>query len=149
MMCGGVTTYTPLVTFGAGPGKDVAIVGVGGETIFPTLANALMLKFQVGIHRPRSLWLALGQGTWRQCARHFSLGLQASRCGKDGGSQRELVCLADLLPKSELLDLNLVRDVPTASWLMMLRPQSRNGVISLISLCVPHFKKICLSVNYT
>jgi len=30
MMCGGVTTYTPLVEHGAGPGKTVGIVGIGG-----------------------------------------------------------------------------------------------------------------------
>ncbi|KEI39423.1 uncharacterized protein L969DRAFT_87381 [Mixia osmundae IAM 14324] len=30
MMCAGVTTYSPLVRFGAGPGKKVAIAGIGG-----------------------------------------------------------------------------------------------------------------------
>lgn len=30
MLCGGVTTYTPLVENGAGPGMKVGVVGVGG-----------------------------------------------------------------------------------------------------------------------
>lgn len=30
MMCAGVTVYSPLVTHGAGPGKVVGVVGIGG-----------------------------------------------------------------------------------------------------------------------
>ncbi|OQR82457.1 NADP-dependent alcohol dehydrogenase 6, partial [Thraustotheca clavata] len=30
MMCGGITTYSPLKTHGAGPGKKVGIIGIGG-----------------------------------------------------------------------------------------------------------------------
>jgi alcohol dehydrogenase (NADP+) len=30
MLCGGVTTYAPLKHHGAGPGKSVGIVGLGG-----------------------------------------------------------------------------------------------------------------------
>jgi alcohol dehydrogenase (NADP+) len=30
MLCAGITSYSPLVRFGAGPGKKVGIVGVGG-----------------------------------------------------------------------------------------------------------------------
>ena len=29
-MCAGITTYSPLRRFGAGPGKKVGIVGLGG-----------------------------------------------------------------------------------------------------------------------
>jgi D-arabinose 1-dehydrogenase-like Zn-dependent alcohol dehydrogenase len=37
MLCGGVTTYTPLVENGAGPGMKVGIVGVGGLGHFAIL----------------------------------------------------------------------------------------------------------------
>lgn len=30
LLCAGITTYTPLVRWGAGPGKQVAVVGLGG-----------------------------------------------------------------------------------------------------------------------
>lgn len=30
MMCAGITVYSPLVRLGCGPGKKVAIVGIGG-----------------------------------------------------------------------------------------------------------------------
>ncbi|KAJ1551274.1 hypothetical protein HK096_001999, partial [Nowakowskiella sp. JEL0078] len=30
MLCGGITTYQPLKKFGAGPGKKVGIIGIGG-----------------------------------------------------------------------------------------------------------------------
>lgn len=42
MLCGGVTTYNPLVTYGCGPGKNVGIVGLGGLGHFGVLwAKAL------------------------------------------------------------------------------------------------------------
>jgi alcohol dehydrogenase (NADP+) len=42
MLCGGITTYTPLTHNGAGPGKKVAIIGVGGLGHFGILwAKAL------------------------------------------------------------------------------------------------------------
>jgi alcohol dehydrogenase (NADP+) len=42
MMCAGLTVYSPLVRAGVGPGKKVAIVGVGGLGHFALLfANAL------------------------------------------------------------------------------------------------------------
>lgn len=42
MMCGGVTTYTPLKEAGCGPGKTVGIIGVGGLGHFGVLwAKAL------------------------------------------------------------------------------------------------------------
>jgi len=35
MMCAGVTTYHPLKRFGAGKGKKVAVVGIGGKSRSP------------------------------------------------------------------------------------------------------------------
>lgn len=34
MMCGGLTVYSPLLHNGAGPGKKVGIVGIGGLVSF-------------------------------------------------------------------------------------------------------------------
>lgn len=52
MLCGGVTTYSPLKHFGAGPGKKVGVVGVGGLGHFAVLfAKALGVEEVVGISR--------------------------------------------------------------------------------------------------
>lgn len=55
MLCGGVTVYSPLKHFGAGPGKRVGIVGVGGLGHFAVLfAKALGADAVVGISRRES-----------------------------------------------------------------------------------------------
>lgn len=42
MLCAGLTTYSPLVRLGAGPGKKVGIVGIGGLGHFALMwAHAL------------------------------------------------------------------------------------------------------------
>ena len=52
MLCGGVTVYSPLKNYGAGPGKKVGIVGVGGLGHFGVLfAKALGADEVVGISR--------------------------------------------------------------------------------------------------
>ncbi|RXG42083.1 hypothetical protein VDGE_10046 [Verticillium dahliae] len=52
MLCGGVTVYSPLRFHGAGPGKTVGIVGVGGLGHFGVLfARALGADRVVGISR--------------------------------------------------------------------------------------------------
>jgi len=52
MLCGGVTTWSPLVKNGAGPGKKVGIVGVGGLGHFGLLwAKALGCAEVVAISR--------------------------------------------------------------------------------------------------
>ncbi|KAF7561075.1 hypothetical protein G7046_g3083 [Stylonectria norvegica] len=52
LMCGGVTMYSPLSLNGCGPGKNVAIVGVGGLGHFGILfAKALGASKVVGISR--------------------------------------------------------------------------------------------------
>lgn len=55
MMCGGVTVWTPLVENGAGPGKSVGIVGIGGLGHFGLLwAKALGCDKVVAISRTKS-----------------------------------------------------------------------------------------------
>jgi D-arabinose 1-dehydrogenase-like Zn-dependent alcohol dehydrogenase len=55
MLCGGVTVYSPLKHFGAGPGKKVAVAGVGGLGHFAILfAKALGADEVVGISRKAS-----------------------------------------------------------------------------------------------
>lgn len=52
MLCGGVTVYSPLKHFGAGPGKKIGVVGVGGLGHFAVLfARALGAEEVVGISR--------------------------------------------------------------------------------------------------
>lgn len=42
MMCGGLTVYSPLKTHGAGPGKKVGVIGIGGLGHYAILwANAM------------------------------------------------------------------------------------------------------------
>lgn len=55
MLCGGITTYAPLKNNGCGPGKRVAIIGVGGLGHFGILwAKALGADHVVGISRKES-----------------------------------------------------------------------------------------------
>lgn len=55
MLCGGVTLYSPLKRYGAGPGKRVGIVGIGGLGHFGVLfAKALGCKDVVAISRSSS-----------------------------------------------------------------------------------------------
>lgn len=55
MLCGGATVYSPLKHFGAGPGKRVGIIGVGGLGHFAVLfAKALGADEVVGISRKDS-----------------------------------------------------------------------------------------------
>jgi alcohol dehydrogenase (NADP+) len=52
MLCGGVTTWSPLVNNGAGPGKEVGIIGIGGLGHFGVLwAKALGCDKVVAISR--------------------------------------------------------------------------------------------------
>lgn len=52
LLCGGVTVYSPLKTWGCGPGKKVGIVGLGGLGHFAALfAKALGADEVVGISR--------------------------------------------------------------------------------------------------
>ncbi|KAI4272934.1 MAG: hypothetical protein LQ337_004978 [Flavoplaca oasis] len=54
MMCAGLTTYSPLVRAGVGPGKKVAIVGVGGLGMYAIMwANAMGAEVYVLSHSPR------------------------------------------------------------------------------------------------
>ncbi|KAL5116252.1 hypothetical protein ACEQ8H_005810 [Pleosporales sp. CAS-2024a] len=55
MMCGGITVWSPLTRNGAGPGKSVGIVGLGGLGHFGVLfAKALGCKDIVAISRRRN-----------------------------------------------------------------------------------------------
>ncbi|KAJ5909235.1 NADP-dependent alcohol dehydrogenase 7 [Penicillium taxi] len=52
LLCGGITTYSPLKRFGCGPGKNVGIIGVGGLGHFGVLfAKALGADHVVAISR--------------------------------------------------------------------------------------------------
>ncbi|KAL8731166.1 MAG: hypothetical protein Q9166_003573 [cf. Caloplaca sp. 2 TL-2023] len=53
MMCAGLTTYSPLLRAGVGPGKKVAIVGVGGLGMYAIMwANAMGAEVTVLSHSP-------------------------------------------------------------------------------------------------
>ncbi|CBX95836.1 hypothetical protein IAQ61_004667 [Plenodomus lingam] len=55
MMCGGITVYSPLKKNGAGPGKSVGVVGLGGLGHFGVLfASALGCEKVVAISRRRN-----------------------------------------------------------------------------------------------
>ncbi|EMC96854.1 hypothetical protein BAUCODRAFT_70235 [Baudoinia panamericana UAMH 10762] len=67
MMCAGLTVYSPLVRLGAGPGKKVAIVGLGGLGHFAVMfAVALGAEVYVLSHSPNKKDDALKMG-----AKHF------------------------------------------------------------------------------
>lgn len=63
MMCAGLTTYSPLVRAGTGPGKKVAILGIGGLGHFGILwAKALGAEVWVLSHSPDKKDTALKLG---------------------------------------------------------------------------------------
>ncbi|KAI1801244.1 GroES-like protein [Daldinia bambusicola] len=67
MLCAGLTVYSPLVRAGIGPGKKVAIVGLGGLGHFAVMfANALGAEVTVISHSPNKKDDALKLG-----AKHF------------------------------------------------------------------------------
>jgi len=67
MMCAGLTVYSPLVRLGCGPGKKIAIIGVGGLGHFAILwAAALGAEVYVISHSPSKKEDALKMG-----AKHF------------------------------------------------------------------------------
>lgn len=69
MLCAGLTTYSPLVRAGMGPGKQVAVVGLGGLGHFGVIwANALGAEVTVISHSPSKKEDALKLG-----AKHFVL----------------------------------------------------------------------------
>lgn len=87
MLCGGITVYSPLKHWGAGPGKRVAILGLGGLGHFGILfARAMGVDEVVGISRQTEKGLealALGcdayiateddEGWDKKWERHFDL----------------------------------------------------------------------------
>lgn len=67
MLCAGLTVWSPLVRAGVGPGKKVAIVGLGGLGHFAVMwANALGAEVTVISHSPDKKEDALKLG-----AKHF------------------------------------------------------------------------------
>lgn len=63
MLCAGLTTYSPLVRLGCGPGKKVGIVGIGGLGHFGVLwAKALGAEVYVISHTPSKKEDALKMG---------------------------------------------------------------------------------------
>ncbi len=55
MLCAGITVFSPLKEFGAGPGTKVAVIGVGGLGHFAVLfAKALGVDKVVGLSRKES-----------------------------------------------------------------------------------------------
>ena len=70
MLCGGVTTFSPLLRNGAGPGKRVGIVGIGGLGHFGVLGSK-----GVGVRQGRC---------------DFQILLQEARCYENG--RRRLHC---------------------------------------------------------
>lgn len=56
MLCGGLTVYSPLVTNGAGPGKKVGIIGIGGLGHYALLfAKALGSEVFAFTHSPQKM----------------------------------------------------------------------------------------------
>jgi len=67
MLCAGLTVYSPLVRLGCGPGKKVAIIGVGGLGHFAIMwASALGAEVYVISHSPSKKEDAMKMG-----AHHF------------------------------------------------------------------------------
>lgn len=69
LLCGGITVYSPLKHFGAGPGTKVAVAGVGGLGHFllsSSLKHWVLMKWLAFLARPasvRKLWNSAAMNT--------------------------------------------------------------------------------------
>ena len=56
MMCAGLTVYSPLKTYGAGPGKKVGVIGIGGLGHYAVLwAKAMGAEVYAFTHDERKM----------------------------------------------------------------------------------------------
>lgn len=79
MMCAGITVYSPLVRLGAGPGKKVAISGVGGLGHFAVMfAKALGAEVYVLSTSPDKKEDVMKMGESRN--NRFIVNTKAKRC---------------------------------------------------------------------
>ncbi|KAL0952996.1 hypothetical protein HGRIS_007204 [Hohenbuehelia grisea] len=104
MLCGGLTVYSPLVRNGAGPGKKVGVVGVGGLGHFAIqFAKALGAEVYVFSHSDNKKADAQEMG-----ADHFiSTGAQGFEAEYEGLLDL-IICTADIscgIPMSSLIKI--------------------------------------------
>ncbi|KAI7150348.1 NADPH-dependent medium chain alcohol dehydrogenase [Hortaea werneckii] len=81
MMCAGLTVYSPLVRLGAGPGKKVAVLGLGGLGKQPLIKMLEMTVIDL-IFRP--LCRHVGCGSRSRSLRSLALPQQEGRRLEDG-----------------------------------------------------------------
>ncbi|CAM1510499.1 Fc.00g008340.m01.CDS01 [Cosmosporella sp. VM-42] len=141
MLCGGVTVYSPLKVFGAGPGKRIGVVGVGGLGHFAVLiAKAMGVDKVVGISRranKRDEALKLG------CDEYIATEDDADWATTHANTLDLIICTVSspkmpLLEYMGLLDLDgaLVQvgipeePIPVSAWALV--PKRRRLVGSLI-----------------
>jgi uncharacterized zinc-type alcohol dehydrogenase-like protein len=72
LMCGGITTYSPLCQFGCKPGDEVAIVGLGG-------LGHLAVKLAASMGADVTV-LSTSRGEGRRCRSPRSQGLRCNWC---------------------------------------------------------------------
>lgn len=111
MLCGGVTVYNPLVTNGAGPGKEVGVIGIGGLGHFALLfAKALGANVTAISHSDRKKDDAAKLGASKFIATH------------SGGDDV-------FKPHARTLDLIICTtndpEMPLSGYLSLLRPEGK------------------------
>jgi len=100
MLCAGITVYSPLVRLGAGPGKKVAIVGLGGLGHFAVMfAAALGAEVTLMSHSPDKKDDAMKMG-----AKHFIDTTQKDWNEKHKFEFDFILSTADVLHKFKLTD---------------------------------------------
>ncbi|CCO31861.1 hypothetical protein BN14_05911 [Rhizoctonia solani AG-1 IB] len=108
MMCGGLTMYSPLIRNGAGPGKKVGIVGLGGLGHYGVLfAKALGCEVYVFSHSSRKQQDALKMG-----ADHFVVSEDKESMARLRGTIDLIISTVDVVdtfPLAEYMSLLVVR----------------------------------------
>ncbi|EUC60878.1 Zn-dependent alcohol dehydrogenase family protein [Rhizoctonia solani AG-3 Rhs1AP] len=100
MMCAGLTMYSPLVRNGAGPGKKVGIIGLGGLGHFGVLfAKALGCEVYVFSHSSRKQQDALKMG-----ADHFVVSQDKDKFTRLRGKLDLIISTVDVVDSFPLAD---------------------------------------------
>ena len=66
MLCGGITVFSPLQKNGAGPGKRVGIVGIGGLGHFGLLYAKVRLNLSLYRHPLKCANIFCSEGRWQR-----------------------------------------------------------------------------------
>ncbi|KAK5989875.1 NADP-dependent alcohol dehydrogenase VI [Cladobotryum mycophilum] len=155
MLCGGVTVYSPLTRFGAGPGKKVGIVGIGGLGHYGVMFAKALGAETWAISRSRAKeadaikmgadgFLATSEEGWNEPHR-MTFDLIINTASSDEGfKMREYLSLLDIhgkwisvgLPGGDGMKLQYWDLIPNGCFIGTTNVGSRKEILEMLDLAV-------------